>query len=303
LVGTRLINCWRYGPIDFIVKHPLTKDRKLASIVRFLAWQTESRLRKRAAVIDWIDGSKFFARNGETGLTGNIYTGLHEFVDMGFLLHFVRSEDLFVDVGANAGSYTVLACAARGARGYAIEPIPKTFDRLMKNIRLNQIENQVNCLNIGVGATHGTINFTSNRDVNNFALEPGVLQDDAIEVEVFPLDDVLAGETPTLIKVDVEGYETALLEGAKATFRNSSLKAVIMELDEAAASRYGYDVPHLVDKVIGFGLMPYSYDPIKRSLQRLSNPTSRNGLFIRDEAFVQERIRTAPLVAVLGRQF
>jgi len=43
------------------------------------------------------------ARPGETGVTGNIYTGLHEFSSMGYLLHVLREGDLFVDVGANVG--------------------------------------------------------------------------------------------------------------------------------------------------------------------------------------------------------
>src|ERR1700740_1717867 len=107
-------------------------------MARFFAWQVASRVRKEAIVHDWIEGTKFFVRSHELGLTGNIYAGLHEFVDMGFLLHFVRSGDLFVDVGSNVGTYTILACGARGARGYAIEPVPGTFERLMRNIRLNR---------------------------------------------------------------------------------------------------------------------------------------------------------------------
>jgi hypothetical protein len=42
-------------------------------------------------------------------MSGNIYAGLHEFGDMAFVLHFLRAGDLFADVGANIGSYTVLA--------------------------------------------------------------------------------------------------------------------------------------------------------------------------------------------------
>lgn len=51
-----------------------------------------------------------------TGATGNIYVGLHEFEDMAFLLHVLRRTDLFVDVGANIGSYTILAGGAAGAK-------------------------------------------------------------------------------------------------------------------------------------------------------------------------------------------
>ena len=45
---------------------------------------------------------------GMTGATGNVYCGLHEFEDMALVLHALRPRDLFVDVGANVGSYTVL---------------------------------------------------------------------------------------------------------------------------------------------------------------------------------------------------
>jgi hypothetical protein len=60
---------------------------------------------------------------GLTGATGNWYCGLDAFEDMAFLLHFMREEDLFVDVGANIGSYTILAGNEVGAETIEIEPI------------------------------------------------------------------------------------------------------------------------------------------------------------------------------------
>ena len=103
-----------FNIIKFITNHPLNQEQKLKSIVRFAKWQVGSRLVPGAIVYDWINGSKFLVKNGETGLTGNIYTGLHEFPDMAFLLHVLRDDDLFVDVGTNVGSYTILACSASG---------------------------------------------------------------------------------------------------------------------------------------------------------------------------------------------
>ena len=72
------------------------------------------------------------ANAGMAGATGNIYVGLREFEDMAFLLHLLRPDDLFVDVGANIGSFTVLASGAVGARSLAIEPIERTFNILIK---------------------------------------------------------------------------------------------------------------------------------------------------------------------------
>ena len=55
-----------------------------------------------------------------TGATQNIYCGLQEFEEMAFLLHFLRKDDLPLDIGANIGSYTILAASSVGARTMAI---------------------------------------------------------------------------------------------------------------------------------------------------------------------------------------
>ena len=49
------------------------------------------------------------------GATGNLFCGLHEIEDMGFVLHFLRSDDIFLDVGVNVGTYTVLAAGVAGS--------------------------------------------------------------------------------------------------------------------------------------------------------------------------------------------
>jgi FkbM family methyltransferase len=197
--------------IRFIIDHPLNRSRKLSSIIRFAKWQIGSRLVAETIVYEWVNGSKFFVRTGETGLTGNIYTGLHEFEDMSFLLHFLRSEDIFVDVGANVGSYTILACATVGARGIAFEPVPSTYSRLVENMRLNHLDDKVKCINKCVGDRQGTITFTSNSDTTNHALAPGESCDNKLTVDLTSLDTVLVGVNPSLIKIDVEGYETLVL--------------------------------------------------------------------------------------------
>ena len=156
--------------IKFIINHPLNREQKLKSIIQFAKWQIGSRLAPGAIVYPWVNGSRFLVKTGETGLTGNIYTGLHEFSDMGFLLHVLRAKDLFIDVGANAGSYTILACSAVGARGVAFEPVPDTYNRLFENMRLNCLDEKVKCINKAAGSQQGTIAFTSDYDTTNHVL-------------------------------------------------------------------------------------------------------------------------------------
>lgn len=290
--------------MGFILQHPLTRDRRLDAIRRFARWQIGSRLLPGAIVYDWVNNSRFLVRRGETGLTGNVYAGLHEFAEMGYLLHALRSDELFVDVGANMGAYTILACAAVGARGYAFEPVPSTYTRLLENIRLNHLDGRVKCVNKGVAACAGWIDFTSDADAMNHALAPGERDRNTVSVEVTSLDTDLADERPSILKIDVEGYEALVLEGAAQTLKCPALHSIIIELN-GSGSRYGFDEPKIVRRLLEDGFSAYSYDPFSRTLARLQykNEEAGNTLFIRDPALIAERVRAAPKASVFGREF
>ena len=87
-----------FNVLSFILNHPLNKNKKLEAITRYIKWQIGSRLVSGAIAFEWVNGTKFLVKPGDAGLTGNIYTGLHEFTDMSLLLHFLRDGDLFVDI-------------------------------------------------------------------------------------------------------------------------------------------------------------------------------------------------------------
>jgi hypothetical protein len=94
--------------LRFIVEHPLNSGKRLASLRRFAAWQIGSRLVPGPVVVEFVGGTRLLVAPGQTGATGNLYAGLHELPEMAFVLHLLRPGDLFVDIGANIGSYTPL---------------------------------------------------------------------------------------------------------------------------------------------------------------------------------------------------
>ena len=290
-----------FNIINFIIQHPLNKKNPLKAIMRFVKWQICSRLHNGYIIFDWVNGSRFMVKSGETGLTGNIYAGLHEFPDMSYLLHVLRTDDLFVDVGANLGSYTILACAALDAKGCAFEPVPETFSRLNDNIRLNQIEDKVTCYQMGVGRRKGSIEFTSNHDTTNHALADGESCENTVVVNISTLNDILKDESPTLIKIDTEGFETEVLEGALEILKKPSLHSVIMELNESGG-RYGFDETRILEIMTSHGFKTYSYDPFNRKLNKLAgkNLNSGNTIFIRDEDAVLEKLKTSPNILING---
>jgi len=171
-------------------------------------------------------------------------------------------------------------------------------------MRLNHLDEKVKCINKGVGAQLGTIAFTSNSDTTNHALASDERCDHKIIVEVTSLDKALSGENPSLIKIDVEGYETPVLEGAQEILKNQTLNAVIMELN-GSGGRYGFDESKILELMLSNGFRTYSYNPFSRTLINLEgkNLNSGNTLFIRNKSFVEDRLRVASKITIHGRQF
>ena len=279
--------------LGFILGHPLNRGRRGGALARWLRWQVGSRLLPGPVLVPFVDDVGLLVKPGMTGATGNLYGGLHEFEDMALVLHALRPDDLLVDIGANVGSYTLLGGAA-GAQVLAVEPIPDTFAWLMRNIAVNGLGAQVRALNLGLGREEGRLRFTRGLDTVNHVLGAGESADAMIAVPVRPLDAVLAGRSPALIKIDVEGYETEVLAGAGQALADSGLLALIMELNGSGA-RYGFDEEALHRDLLGRGFATYRYRPRERLLEPLHGARSGGGntLYVRDAARLAERLRTA----------
>ena len=125
--------------ISNILNHPFNRQHKLKAFQRFIKWQLASKILNYPVIVPFTDKTWLIIKKGMTGATGNYYCGLHDFEDMVFLMHFLRKEDLFIDVGANIGSYTILSSGHVGANTISVEPVPSTFKNLMNNIAINHI--------------------------------------------------------------------------------------------------------------------------------------------------------------------
>ena len=282
-----------------IYNHPYNSHNKLDGIMRFIKWQINCRLNPYPIIYQFTQNSKLIIFKGLTGATGNLYCGLLEFDDMGFLLHLLRDKDLFIDIGANVGVYTILASSEVGANTIAIEPIPSTFKNLIENINVNQIQEKVKSLNIGLGSKKDIIRFTQTLDtVNHVATQNEI---DAINVEVEKLDTIAKNKKPLLIKMDVEGFETDVLNGSEEVLKSKDLKAIIIELN-GSGERYGYDENQIHIKLLDNGFKPYKYNPKSRKLIQIEHFGSHNTIYIRDIQFVMNRVKTSRKIIVGGRQ-
>lgn len=286
--------------VHFIWRHPLSHKRRLARLSQFVRWQVGARLVPGPVVVPFVENTRLVVQRGMHGATGNVYTGLHEFDEMAFVLHALREGDLFVDVGANVGTYTVLAAGVAGCRCVAMEPVSSSFEQLLDNLRLNQIQHLVDAHRVAVGDRDGSVRVTTHRGPMNrlIGTNDGATSN-ADVVASRRLDELLAGKSPTIIKIDVEGFEPHVVAGALQTLRQSSVLAVLME----ANCRVGRDEDRqsVNAQMAALGYSPFRYLGISRRLESLAGNDRRlaNVIFARSADALLERLHTARRFRVL----
>lgn len=164
--------------------------------------------------------------------------------------YLVSPDDRCVDVGANVGVHTVRLAKLVGSRGevIALEPDEELAHRAHRNIMLNQLSN-AHVINAAASDQVGgkvQLYRPDARDTNRARaslLRHSYLTGGVTTVPVVTIDDVCPGPV-ALIKIDVEGYEAAVVRGA-ATKIDRYSPAVIFEyapelLDDASQSPFGW---------------------------------------------------------------
>jgi FkbM family methyltransferase len=287
----------------FLMTHPLGRRAKVEVLRRFAQWQLASRLSPGPIAAPFVGEARLLVGRGMTGATGNIYVGLHEFADMTFVLHVLRAEDSFLDVGANIGAYTVLAGKVVGASCIAVEPIESTVAHLRDNVVLNAIESHVRVERCAVGEHSGVARMTSMGDTVNRIVLDAVHDQRVVEVPIRTLDELVAdGPVPQVMKMDIEGYELPALRGATKLLSDRNLRACIIEVWSASGSvtQNGHEVLALMDR---FGFEVVEYDAFTRALRsRADLSREGNTLFVRDRDWIASRVQAAPSVVVLNQR-
>ena len=277
--------------LPWIWHHPLGSRHRLRSYGRYLWWQTRSRLSADPYAMPWVNGTRLLLEPGMSGASGNLYCGLHEWPDMAFLLHLLRPADTFADIGANVGSYTLLAAGAVGCRCQSFEPVPASFQQLQRQIALNALEVHVATHQAAVGAATGLLRFSMDRGPMNQVVSSGY-NGRSEAVPVLAIDNLPSLRNACCWKLDVEGHELAVLAGAARTLAEAPPAAILCE-DRSPA------VQHTLSAA---GFQACSYNPFMRQLSPNVNAAGGNQLWVHNLGWAHARLQSAPAFSLLGER-
>jgi len=227
----------------------------------------------------WIDvlviGGARLRLYGESVLGQYICRHSFEASELLFLHRYLRPSDVFVDVGANLGLFTVAAARRVGPAGrvLAFEPGSGARRMLEENVRLNRLCNTT-ILPIALSSSDArltpTVPVLGHEAFGSLARPIDTLDTQTEEIEARAWDglaqDLLGAQAVTMMKIDVEGWESHVLSGAKRFLSQPQAPLLQVEFTDAAAAAAGSSCAELYTALNGFGFEICRYDTGKNCL-------------------------------------
>ncbi|MDH5716435.1 MAG: FkbM family methyltransferase [Spirochaetia bacterium] len=184
------------------------------------------------------------------------WLGIYEFEIQERIAQELKSGDIFFDIGANAGFFSLIAgkIAGKSGRVYSFEPLPMNFSAIQEQFKLNNL-NQCKPFNLALGNKNGNSLFilpkTLKGKPNTFTARLAHINtsneetNEKIEVQTVTLDSFIKKQktVPHIIKIDIEGAEVEMLEGAKNLLSSQNAPKLIIET-------HSHDIAKKVEKIL-----------------------------------------------------
>jgi FkbM family methyltransferase len=248
-------------------KYPRLKARLLPIYTRTLSlrWKLRNLVTRRSPIIFSI-GQHYLRLYPDGMILQSIYDGYFEIVERNFVEVYLQPGMTVVDAGANVGLYTIMASALVGVSGrvFAFEPSQLTFDRLQRNLDINQCQNVI--------AAHAALSNTHEQMILRIDPNHPVLDghrfvlpmrevvhpthtDEIVDCQM--LDDYFL--FCDFLKIDVEGAELAVLKGAENILARSTDITILLECTQNRVQVW--------DLLSQHGFQSFVWDNTKQALQ------------------------------------
>ncbi|HOQ05886.1 MAG TPA: FkbM family methyltransferase [Anaerohalosphaeraceae bacterium] len=203
------------------------------------------------------------------------FEGTYEFAIQESIRKFLPKNGIFIDVGANLGYIAAIAADRVGPEGavHCFEPAPEYFSHLERLRELNP-SYRFFLNNVALGESSGEMKrlYLHRTNPGGSSLLKGFISSgeiqSEIEVQSERLDSYLHQKQihPSMIKIDTEGYEWAVLRGCSEYFKQNkhSLPPVLVEVSRNGMAHFGITPADFEGFMASFGYKPYCVFGIHR---------------------------------------
>lgn len=214
------------------------------------------------------DGHTMWLKVGDQISHHIFVNGVHESTATSTILPFVTPDMVILDIGANVGYYSLLFAQRTGPRGrvYAFEINPAVLDVLERNVSTSGLDN-LETVRLAVSDEDGTVDFFVPKpgDEGEGSLRESTRYDaeQVMQVRATTIDHFLeehAIDRVDLIKIDIEGGESAAFAGAHRLLSSTHRPIIMFEALDSACANFGIDWLGVLDQVRGYGYVIHQVD-------------------------------------------
>jgi FkbM family methyltransferase len=201
-----------------------------------------------------------------------VATGFHELDLTRLMVPLAKAGGKMVDIGANQGYFSLLWLANNPNNSVvSLEASPRVFPYLQANIAANQFDSRATLHAVAAGTHEGTMTFELGPPeqsgwggLNNSASKQDRYQQELVNVPVVRLDELVTDVNPiSVLKVDVEGADTWVLEGATRLLKKQQIKNIFFEQHYGRMAELGIGSTHALDllKECGYVVQRIEHTP------------------------------------------
>ncbi len=210
----------------------------------------------------------------DDSVSKKIYLGYYEKETVSFLKKIILTGDVFYDIGANIGYYSLLFSVLAGPTGriHAFEPSVREFSFLTENVHINRLVNvylnqlavadvcgimEISVLENPAYGAYNTLGIPTHEDIANLPFRKETIRS-------ITLDDYYSlynARMPSIVKVDVEGAELCVLKGGKKLLSRDDSPLLVLEICPSTLMGLGVEPGQIIELVKDYGYHLYSIQP------------------------------------------
>jgi FkbM family methyltransferase len=276
-----------------LVNHPENTGKIFQTIGRVCWWKCNQLFFHMPVIATLLDKTKIICDPNSSYGSYVIYARYPEPVEMSFFEKYLQPQDVVVDVGANIGAWSLIAATkANKGKIYAFEPT-KVVETLQQNSVLNNFTN-IEIFTEVVSDKNGFEYFSepSELEISHISTK----KKGSKKLKAVTLDTVFSSRKRNhvidILKVDVEGAELKIFNGAKKLFNTQRLQLVLFEFGKKSA-QYGYtfeDIYAFFEKY-KFDLYAFTNNKLRRIPSSFAITTTENVVAVRRNSNAYKRIK------------
>lgn len=280
--------------IQLLFKHPYNKANITFALTRLIVWKFVKLLKLKNITFPIWNNKKILLNHDSLQCMWIMYNYIVDWEEFVFVKRFVKTDDQVCDVGANMGFYTIwMSKFISKGLIHSFEPDDKNFDRLNKNVNLNQINTIVKLNKCLLSEINGNLNFTVGLDGENHISIKGNQQ---VVVKISKSLDLYAEENKinhfAYVKIDTEGFELAVLKGSKNLLSENKISVIQLEINNTVQNS-STDIYSLLNFLKIHNYQLCSYDVAKNQLVKIEYFSARENYFATiDIENINQRLKT-----------